>query len=348
MSKFHHTLNRAGLAALAVVVGLSASGFAKAEDMPTVKMMVGGISKQIYLPYTLAQSLGLYKKYGVNVELLDEVEGGVGAEDAVVSGQVEFAGAWYVHAIDFQTHGKRVIGVVQMSSSPGERIMCVKGSGIKSAADWKGKTIGVTDLGSGTDDLVRYLASRSNLTTKDFSRLGVGAGATLIAAMKFGKVDCAITTQPTVNAVIKLGLGESVVDLATGDGVQKALGGYLPTAGLLARGEWVDKNKETTQKVVNALVETMHWINTHSAADIADKLPKDFVSNKLSTREEYINALATDKSQFLPDGMMPEGGPKTVLDELTFAGKVKGKVDLPATYTNEFVVVANKTLGLAK
>ena len=44
-------------------------------------MMVGGIDKQIYLPYQLAQNLGFYKKYGVNVELSTEQNGGVGAED---------------------------------------------------------------------------------------------------------------------------------------------------------------------------------------------------------------------------------------------------------------------------
>ena len=42
--------------------------------LPTVKMMVGGIDKQIYLPYQLAQSLGFYKKYGVNVELSHRAE----------------------------------------------------------------------------------------------------------------------------------------------------------------------------------------------------------------------------------------------------------------------------------
>ncbi|MDX6453579.1 MAG: sulfonate transport system substrate-binding protein, partial [Gaiellaceae bacterium] len=45
-------------------------------SLPTVKMMVGGIDKQIYLPYQLAQSLGFYKKYGVNVELSTEQNGG--------------------------------------------------------------------------------------------------------------------------------------------------------------------------------------------------------------------------------------------------------------------------------
>lgn len=346
MSKGYSTRSVLSVATAALLTVCSLSA-ARADDMPTVHMMVGGIDKQIYLPYKLAEQLGFFKKYGVNMILSDEVEGGVGAEDAVVSGQVEFAGAWYNHTIDFQLHGKNVIGIVQLSGAPGERIMCSEKSGVSSPADFKGKAMGVTDVGSGTDDLTRYIAARSNLTTKDFSRIGVGAGQTLIAALKFGKIACGMTTQPTVNAIEKLGIGHSVIDLSTGDGVKKWLGGYWPTATVLARGDWVEKNKETTQKVVNAMVATMHWINTHSAEDIADAMPKDYVSNPLSTKAEYVKALDQDKGQFLPDGLMPVGGPQTVLDVETFAGKVKGTVNLPATYTNDFAIQANKTEGFS-
>ena len=73
-------------------------------------MMVGGIDKQIYLPYQLAQNLGFYKKYGVNMQLSTEQNGGVGAEQAMASGQVDMAGAWYVHTIDFPQKGKNVVG----------------------------------------------------------------------------------------------------------------------------------------------------------------------------------------------------------------------------------------------
>ncbi len=97
-------------------------------------MMVGGIDKQIYLPYQLAQNLGFYKKYGVNVQLSTEQNGGVGAETAMASGQVDMAGAWYVHTIDFQQKGKNVVDVVQLSGAPGEREMCAKSSGVTSPA----------------------------------------------------------------------------------------------------------------------------------------------------------------------------------------------------------------------
>ena len=91
--------------------------------------MVGGIDKQIYMHYQLAQNLGFYKKYGVNVKLSTEQNGGVGAEEAMASGQVDMAGAWYMHTIDFQQKGKAIVDVVQLSGAPGEREMCATGSG---------------------------------------------------------------------------------------------------------------------------------------------------------------------------------------------------------------------------
>ena len=189
--------------------------------MPTVKMMVGGIDKQIYLPYELAAELGYYKKYGVNMELSTEQNGGVGAEDAMASGQVDLAGAWYIHTIDFQSKGKDVVDLVQLSGAPGEREMCSTKSGVKSAADFKGKTLGVTDLGSGTDELTQFLASRRASRSKDYHTLAVGAGSTAIAAIQRGSADCVMTTQPTVGALTSKNLATTAVDLATAKGATR-------------------------------------------------------------------------------------------------------------------------------
>jgi NitT/TauT family transport system substrate-binding protein len=340
----------AGLAACSSSSSSTASGSNAAaatsgSGVPTVTLMVGGIDKQIYLPYQLAQDLGFYKKYGVNVQLSTEQAGGVGAETAMVSGQVDMAGAWYVHAIDFQAKGKNVVDVVQLSGAPGEREMCAKTSGVTSPADWKGKSMGVTDIGSGTDELTVYLAARYHLTTKDFNRVAVGAGPTFVASLQHNQIVCGMTTQPTVNAIEKQGIGTSVIDLSSTSGAQQWLGGAYPAAGVLARSDWVASHQATVQKVVDALVATMHWINTHSAADIANAMPPGFVSNGLTTKADYISALAQDKGQFLPNGMMPASGPATVLAIEKFVGNVTGPVNLSTTYTNQYAVAANKLEG---
>ncbi|AOR30654.1 ABC transporter substrate-binding protein [Streptomyces fodineus] len=332
-------------AATACSSSSSGSGSGGSGGTPTVKIMVGGIDKQIYLPYQLAQNLGFYKKYGVNVVLSTEQDGGTGAEDAMASGQVDMAGAWYNHTIDFQVKGKAVEDVVQLSGAPGEREMCATKSGVHSAADFKGKTLGVTDLGSGTDTLTQFLAAKKGVKTGDFHRIGVGAGSTAIAALQNGKVACVMTTQPTVAAIEKKGVGYSAVDVATTSGAKAATGGAWPAAGVIARTDWVNSHKDAVQKVVDALVATMHWIDKHSAADIADKLPQSFVQNQLVTKADYISALTQDKGQFLPDGIMPAGGPKNVLTTEELVGHATSKVNLGPTFTNDFALAANKKEG---
>ncbi|HEY7275961.1 MAG TPA: ABC transporter substrate-binding protein [Trebonia sp.] len=326
--------------------GGSSSSSSSNANLPTVTMMVGGLTKQIYLPYQLAQSLGFYKKYGVNMVLSDEQAGGVGAETAMASGQVDMAGAWYVHTINFQLQGKSVVDVAQLSGSPGERIMCATGTHITSPTQWKGQSIGVTDLGSGTDQLTQYLAARYGLKHgTDYSTVAAGDGSTMIAALKNHKVLCGMTTQPTVAAIEKLGVGYPAFDLTTTAGVKKWLGGFTPTAGVLALSSWVDSHKDTVQKVVEAIVATMHWLSTHSAADVANVLPPSFVNNSLVTKPVYISTLSTDKSQFLPDGLMPADGPSVIMAISKLAGVITGPVNLSTTYTNSYAITANKDLG---
>jgi NitT/TauT family transport system substrate-binding protein len=241
----------------------------------------------------------------------------------MASGQVDMAGAWYVHTINFQLQGKAVEDVAQLSGSPGERIMCATGTHITSPAQWKGQSIGVTDLGSGTDQLTQYLAARYGLKTGEYSRIAAGDGSTMIAALEHHKFD-----------------------LTTTAGVQKWLGGFTPTAGVLGLTSWVNANKATVQKVVDAIVATMHWLATHSAADVANVLPPSFVNNTLVTKATYISTLTTDKSQFLPNGIMPADGPTVIMAISKLAGVITGPVNLPATYTNSYALTASKLLGL--
>lgn len=339
----------AGVIALSLAAcsggGGGTTGGGTSAAMPTVKMMVGGIDKQIYLPYQLAQSLGYYKKYGVNMELSTEQNGGVGAEEAMASGQVDLAGAWYIHTVDFQSKGKDVVNLVQLSGAPGEREMCGPSSGVKSAADFAGKNLGVTDLGSGTDELTQFLAAENGIKKSAYNTIAVHAGSTAIAAIQRKSADCVMTTQPTVGALTSQKLATTAVDLATTDGAKKALGGAWPAAGLLANASWVKSHEDAAQKVVNALVATMHWIDKHSATDIANKLPQDFVQNATISKQQYIDGLTTDKGQFLPDGIMPAGGPKVIFNMEKTLGIDTSKITYTDTFTNKYADAANKLEG---
>ncbi|WP_406203984.1 ABC transporter substrate-binding protein [Kitasatospora sp. NBC_01560] len=311
-------------------------------DGPKVKIMVGGLDKVIYLPAMLTQRLGFFADAGVNVELMSE-PAGVNATTALLAGDVQGAVGFYDHTIDLQAKGKNVQSVVQFSQAPGEvEIVSAKqADAITSGADFKGKKLGVTSLGSSTDFLTKYLAVKNGTPVDQFSPIAVGAGQTFIAALQQGSIDAGMTTDPTVANILDKGLGKILYDLRTPQGSRDALGGLYPSSSLYMNTDWVAKNKDTTQKLANAFVKTLGWMAAHTPAEIAAKMPADYAQGGA---DQYAAAIGATLPMFTTDGVMPADGPKTVLAVLAaFHPDVKGKeatIDLARTYTTEFVAKA--------
>jgi NitT/TauT family transport system substrate-binding protein len=325
---------RAVFTALALATALLAAPAAHSADKVTI--IVGGYEKQIYLPAKLAEGLGAFKAEGLDVELLNEASG-VDAENEMLAGAVQGVVGFYDHCVDLQAKGKYAMSVVQFSQAPGEvELVSAKHPEIKSMADLRGKNLGVTGLGSSTNFLTQFLMVRSGVPQAEFTALPVGAGTTFIAAMEQDKIQAGMTTEPTISRLLKTGQARVLVDMRTIEKTKAALGGTYPAASLYMSSDWVEKNKPTVQKLANAFVKTLRFINTHTAAEIAEKMPKDFYAGD---KEGYVKALADGKSMFTPDGVMPAGGPETVLAVLSgFSKNVKGKnIDLSKTYTTEFV-----------
>ncbi|MGV1758702.1 ABC transporter substrate-binding protein [Rhizobium sp. P44RR-XXIV] len=322
--------------ALSLVISAASFAATAANAADKISIMVGGYEKQIYLPAKLAESLGYFKDEGLEVELLNE-SAGVDAENQLLAGAVQGVVGFYDHCVDLQAKGKFIKSVVQFSQAPGEvELVSTKHPEIKSFADMKGKSVGVTGLGSSTNFLTLYMASKAGLSPADVTPVPVGAGQTFIAAMQQDAIQAGMTTEPTISRLLKTGEAKVLVDLRTLKGTEDALGGTYPAASLYMDAAWVDAHKEEVQKLANAFVKTMRFIHTHSAAEIADKMPKDFY---VGDKDGYIKALDAGKEMFTADGVMPEDGPKTVLAVLSaFSKNVKGKtIDLSKTYTTEFV-----------
>jgi NitT/TauT family transport system substrate-binding protein len=302
-----------------------------------VKIMVGGLDKVIYLPAMLTQRLGYFKEEGLDVQLLSE-PAGVQAETALVSGQVQGAVGFYDHTLDLQTKGKSVESVVQFSQAPGEVEIVAKkrADDITSPKDFKGKKLGITGLGSSTDFLTKYLAVKNGVKVSEFTPVAVGAGPTFISALQKGAIDGGMTTDPTVATVMEKNLGKVLIDMRTPKGSQEALGGPYPSSSLYMQTDWVNSHKETVQKLANAFVKTLNWMSTHTASDIAAKMPADYSQGNKTL---YAAAVRSTLPMFTKDGVMPQDGPETVEKVLkAFNPNIKNAdVDLSKTYTTEFV-----------
>jgi NitT/TauT family transport system substrate-binding protein len=338
-------------AALTVVTATGLSGCRSSNNdsagdsakSPEVKIMVGGIDKVIYLPAMLTQRLGYFKDAGVDVKLMTEPSG-ASAENVLVAGQVQGVVGFYDHSITLQAQGKCVESVVQLAKVPGEAevVSTKSASSVKSAADFKGKKLGVTSPGSSTDYLTQYLAKKNDIDSGDYTTVTAGAGSTFTAALANGGINAGMTTDPTIAQVTDKGLGKVLIDMRTEEGTRQALGGLYPAASMYMDCDYVKDNPKTVQKVVDAFVRTMKWISSHDASAIAAKMPADYAGDDPAL---YVQAIKDSSPMFTTDGVMPDGGPETVLDVLgTFSDTVKSKkddIDLSKTYTMKFAEAAN-------
>jgi len=347
----HGSRHRAFLAvggAVAVAIALAACGgtnnAASGGSPGTVtpvdlKLMVGGLNKQIYLPNMLAKQLGYFDDQKINVTLVDEGSG-QGTELEVVAGNVDAGSGAYSHPVELNALGKKIETICQFGIAPGEAEMVAssKAGSITGAADLKGKKLGVTDIGSGTHTITLALLGKAGYKGSDASFVAVGAGNTFIAAIKNGTIDAGMTTEPTITRLQQTGDAKVLIDLRTRESTRAALGGDYPFIGIFAKNDWVNSHKDVAQRLVNVYVKTLKWMKAHSAEEIAAKMPADYL---VPSKDLYVAALKNQLSIFGTDCKMPAAGPQTVLSILqNYVSSDKGiSVKLSETYTNEF---ANK------
>jgi NitT/TauT family transport system substrate-binding protein len=324
------------------------TGVQSAHAADVVKIEVGGLSKQIYLPFMLAQQLGFYKRYGVNVELVDEPAGGDATND-MVAGGVQLTGGFFDHNIDLQILGKSSESVAVLLKSPGEVELCRIDlqNKIKTPADWiGGVNVGVTGLGSSTNFITRAIGAAAGVKASDMHSVVIGAGATFIAAFTNKTVDCGMTTEPTISKILQAKLGYVLTDLRYGDKTKAALGHNYVATTVYGMTDWINSHPAQVQGVVSAMYDTMAWIDAHTALQIAKAMPADYYAGV--GLDTYVAALNDEKVMYNPGIRMPVGAALGVLraeqkgriDYGVWTAAKVAAVDLNATYTNSFAQAA--------
>ena len=326
---------------IAILAGCGSTPSSTGGSVQTIslKVMVGGLSKQIYLPNMLAKQLGYFNDQHLDVTMIDEGSGQA-SEDEVLAGNVDAGSGAYVHPMVLNAAGKKIETICQFGIAPGEAevIDARKAGSIQSPNDLKGKNLGVTELGSGTHTLTLAILGKAGIDPTKEHFVAVGAGDTFIAAIDHQTIDGGMTTEPTISRLTSSGKGKVLVDLRTPESTRAALGGDYPFIGIFAKNDWVNSNKDAAQRLVNAYVKTLKYIHSHTAAEIAAKMPAEYYAGNQAL---YVNALQNQISIFGTDCKMPAGGPETVMKiQQAYVPSFKGKTaNLSETYTNEF---ANK------
>lgn len=304
-----------------------------------VTIGIGGQGALVYLATTLAQQLGYYEEEGINAELVD-FQGGSRALEALLGGSVDVVSGFYDHTIQLAAQDRQLKSFVTMLRYPGLVLIVSPATKkqIDSIEDLKGAIVGVTAPGSSTHLFANYLLVKHGLTPDDISVSAIGATASAVAAMEQGQVDAGVLVDPAVTQLVARHPDLKILaDTRTGEGVREAFGSdTYPAAVLYSHSSWLEENPEAARRLARAIVRTLEWIHTHSAEEIAAKMPENFRGDD---PELYAAAIENVLDMFSPDGRMEPGGPEAVKEVLSmFIPEVKeADVDVTQTYTNEFL-----------
>ncbi len=312
-----------------------------APEKKHLVVAVGGQSQFIYLPLTLAQQLGYFKDEGLDVEI-QSLRGGSEAARALIGGSADVVTGFYDHTIQTQPKGEHLVMVCLYDRFPGLVLLVAKRAAnqIQSVKDLRGKKIGVTAVGSSTHFMVGYLLSRNGLKLDDVTIVQAATGATFVAAIK-NTIDAGVTVDPTATTLIESGDAVVLADTRTPEGTKQVYGGTYPAGGNYTTAEFVKKNPNTVQHLVNASVRALRWIQGHKPEEIADKMPPEFYGGN---KPLYLASLTKTMPLFSPDGRIPADGPDTVRKVLAAFDKdvATAQIDLKATYDMSFVDRAPK------
>jgi NitT/TauT family transport system substrate-binding protein len=331
----------------AVALALSSAAHAQIEK-PDVHIAVGGKTALYYLPLTITERLGYFKDEGLNVRISD-FAGGTRSLEAVVGGSADVVAGAYEHTINMQSRRQNFQAFVLTGAAP--QITVAISSKLadkyKSPKDLKGLKVGVSAPGSSTNMVINYLAAQGGLKPTDFAVIGVGQGATVVAAVDQGRVDVISQTDPAVTMLEKTNKVKVIAETRTPEGTQKIFGGPMPAASLYSPVEFVRKYPNTVQALTNATVRALKWMQDASPQQILATVPEEYL---LGDKAMYLFAYNNVKTAYSKDGYFSEAGAKTTLKALaSFNPNVKPQeINLAQTYTNEFVKKAHAKLDKKK
>jgi len=312
-----------------------------------VTIAVGGGACLCYLPTVLAQQLGEFEKAGLAVELVD-LKGGSDALRAVLGGSADVVSGYFDHCVNLAAKKQELQSFVVYDRYPGLVLVVspMHTGEIKSIKDLAGKKVGISAPGSSTDFFLKYLLKKNGVDPAGTAVIGVGLGATSVAAMEQGQIDAAVMLDPSVT-VLQGGHPDLRIlsDTRTQKDTLDVFGGEYPGGALYSTTAWISAHDKEVQALTNAILNTLAWIHAHSPEDVMAKMPPEMVGKN---KELYLAALKNTIPMYSETGRMDPKGADAVLAVFSESSPdvAKANVDVLKTWTNKYVEQAGKTTGI--
>jgi ABC-type nitrate/sulfonate/bicarbonate transport system substrate-binding protein len=288
------------------VLSLSEFSMARAEEV-----FIGNPGKSLnFFIFDLALEKGYFKELGLDVKLLNtkcDI-----AVTALLTGDLQASGCVGSASRFIASQNVPVRTVIWLFKKP--TFYVVARPEIRSAADLRNKTIGISSFGSDTDLAMKVFAQSGKVDPeKDMKRIVAGATSTRLQGLKAGSIDATTLSPPFNIYAEQLGLR-----------VLAYVGDYLefPQSGFTVSDATLKNKREMIKKLIHGTLRGLQ-LTFKNRAETVRFIAKDYKLQELVADQVYASLLPA----LSENGMASDKGLKVMIETL---GTAVGKnVDFP-------------------
>ena len=285
-------------------------------------------------PLELAEDLGYFREEGINVT----IEHTNKVSEALVAGSCDIAYDAFPSTLQAVSaeQSLKAFAVINVRSTMTFVVSSQKADEVHRMKDLKGAQIGIVGFGSATDSMARHALRQHGLTAADVSLIPIGSGPSSVAALEFGKVDAAFLPTRGLAALLRRTPKARILfDMRTPQGSKEFYGvEAIPLYSLSAKTQWLQQHPDDARRLIRAIQKTLRWMRDHSLDEVYTRMRPTYRSD---VKESDLEALRVFIAALSPDGRMPPGGAEAVQRVVSAADERILKIDLSATWTNDFL-----------
>ena len=245
-------LDRFLFVTIITVLGMLCAGESTDAQTKMEKLHVGYSAQAGSLaPIWITKEAGIFKKHGLDVELLF-IPGGPTAAAALLSGEVPITVVGGPAVVSSNLAGSDLVMIAGIVNTFAFQIVTVKG--ITSSQQLKGKRLGVSGFGSASHNAALILLKKFNLEpNKDVALVVAGPTMERLAAVDAARIDATILTPSELPRARKQGLVE-VYDMLD-------LGIEVQGNGFATSRSFIRSNREVALAALKGYVEALFYIS---------------------------------------------------------------------------------------
>ncbi|MGH7766335.1 MAG: ABC transporter substrate-binding protein [Candidatus Binatia bacterium] len=264
--------------------------------------------------YWLAKDMGLYRKHGLDLELVF-INGSVRGIQSLIAGDLGYSGAVGTAVINAKLAGGDVAIIQsQMNTLP---YFIIGSPNIKSPEQLKGRSAAVHIPGTSADFALRLALTKVGVAYKDIKAVTIGGGPARLAATMTGQMDFTVVTEGEKIQGEKAGL-RTIIDMA------KLKVPFQFNCSVTTRKK-IRENPDEVRRVVLAMTESVHFFKKHKEESI--KVMQKYTRGL--GRDVLEGAYAANAELLVDDGYPTLEGLKQTLEiqALTDPRAAKAKVE---------------------